>query len=92
MHAVLVNVKIEPDRGQEGQEHLEANVVPRTKETPGFVSGYWTRSADGKRGSSMVIFESEEAAKAAAQMIPNLPRPEFISFDSIEVGEVVAQA
>ena len=92
MHAILVSVRIEPGHAQEGQEHLDANVVPRAKETPGFISGYWTQSGDGKRGFSLGIFESEEAARAAAKMIPTLPRPDFVTFDNIEVEEVVAQA
>ena len=66
-------------------------MIPRVKETPGVLSGYWTRSSDGQHGSSMVLFESEEAARAAADNIPNIPRPDFITFDSVEVSEVVAQ-
>ena len=38
----------------------------------------------------MVIFENEEAARAAADNIPNLPTPDFVTFDNIEVREVVA--
>ena len=91
MHALLVTVSIEPGRGEEAQAQLEGNVIPRVKETPGVLSGYWTRSSDGQHGSSMVLFESEEAARAAADNIPNIPRPDFITFDSVEVSEVVAQ-
>ena len=91
MHAVLVNVTIEPGHSAEAQAQLETNVLPRVKETPGVVSGYWTRSSDGQHGSSIILLESEEAARAAADMIPNTPRPEFIQFDNIEVREVVAQ-
>ena len=90
MHAVLVTVRIEPGRAQESQAHLEANVVPRVKESPGLVSAYWTRSGDGQIGSSLAVFEDEEAARAAAGMIPNSPTPDFVSIDSIEVQEVVA--
>ncbi len=91
MHAVLATVTIEPGRAEEAQAHLESNVVPAVKQAPGAVSGYWTRSSDGEHGSGMVIFETVEAARAGAEAIPNMPRPDFISFDSIEVREVVAQ-
>jgi hypothetical protein len=91
VHALLVTVSIDPGRGEEAQAQLESNVVPRVKETPGVVSGYWTRSSDGQHGSSIVLFENEQAARAAAEAIPNIPRPDFITFDTIEVGEVVAQ-
>jgi len=91
VHALLVTVSIEPGRGEEAQAELETNVVPRVKETPGVVSGYWMRSTDGQHGSSVILGENEEAARAAAEAIPNAPRPDFITFDSIEVREVVAQ-
>jgi hypothetical protein len=91
MHALQVSVSIESGHAEEAQAHLEANVVPRVKEAPGIVSAYWTRSADGEHGFSLAIFEGEESARAAADMIPNTPRPDFITFDNIEVREVVAQ-
>jgi len=91
MHALLVTVTIQPGHAEEAQAHLEANVVTRAKEAPGLVSAYWTRSADGEHGSSMAIFESEESARAAADMIPNVPQPDFVTLDNIEVREVVAQ-
>ena len=62
MHTVLVNVTIEPGHSAEAQAQLETNVLPRVKETPGVVSGYWTRSSDGQHGSSIILFENEEAA------------------------------
>ena len=91
MHAVVVSVSIGPGHAEEAQAHLESNVVPRVKESPGLVSGYWTRSVDGTHGSALVVFESEDNARAAAETIPNAPRPDFITFDSVEVHEVVAQ-
>jgi hypothetical protein len=91
VHAVVVTVSIDPGQAQEAQAHLQSMVVPRVKETPGVVAGYWTRSSDGQHGSSLVVFETEEAAQAAADALPSTPRPEFIHFDSVDVREVVAQ-
>ena len=90
MHALVVSVTIEPGHDEEAQAQLESNVLPMVKQSPGVVSGYWMRSGDGQHGSSVVLFENEEAARAAADMVPNTPRPDFITFDSIEVREVVA--
>jgi quinol monooxygenase YgiN len=90
MHALVVSVTIEPGHDEEAQAQLESNVLPMVKQSPGVVSGYWMRSSDGQHGSSVVLFENEEAARAAADMVPNTPRPDFITFDSIEVREVVA--
>jgi hypothetical protein len=38
----------------------------------------------------MVIFESEATAQAGADMARNGPRPAFVTFDKLEVCEVVA--
>jgi quinol monooxygenase YgiN len=65
MHALVVNVSIQPGHREEAQAELENNVVPRVKEAPGVVAGYWASSPDGAHGTSMVIFESEATAKRA---------------------------
>jgi hypothetical protein len=87
MHAVVVRVTIndeaEADRG------LREEVVPRVSQAPGFVTGYWTRKDNG--GLSMVIFESEEAANAASEMVPSLVR-DAVNLESVEVREVAAHA
>jgi hypothetical protein len=60
---------------------------------PGFVSGTVAWSTDGERGRSMVLFESEEAAKSALEgALANMPADSPIEIESAEVCEVVAQA
>jgi hypothetical protein len=89
MHAVLVKVSISDVENSE--KELKETVVPRISQSPGFVAGYWTRSEDGTNGRSMLVFESEEAARAAAERIgPNVPQG--VTFESAEVREVVATA
>jgi hypothetical protein len=92
MHAVVVKVNIgDPSTAEQG---LRDQVIPRVSSAPGFVSGYWTRSDDGHNGLSMLVFESEESARSAAQMIqgPEAMRPETVTLDSVEVREVVGNA
>jgi hypothetical protein len=51
--------------------------VPRVSQAPGFVAGYWTRADDGSNGLSMLVFESGDNARAAADMIrEGAERPE----------------
>lgn len=89
MHAVFVKVSISDVEG--AQNALRETVVPRISQLPGFVAGYWTRSDDGSNGRSMIVFESEEAARTAADVIgPNVP--EGVTLESAEVREVVASA
>lgn len=89
MHAVVVNVTIKDFEG--GQRMLESEVVPRVKQAPGFVTGYWTRG-EADSGMSMLVFESEEAATGAAEFIRSQPGTDAVTLDNIEVREVVASA
>jgi hypothetical protein len=90
MHAVVATASVEPGRAEEATEHLRSTVIPRVKQVPGVVSGYWTRSSDGEHGTAMVLFETEDAARGAADQVPNMA-PKYVHFDSIEVREVIAQ-
>ena len=92
MHAVLVRVTIHDfDVARQG---LRDEVVPRARQAPGFVAGYWTRSAEGDNGVGLVLFESEDAARAAAERIESDPgaNPEAVTVDGVEVREVVEHA
>jgi hypothetical protein len=88
MHAVVVRVTIVGDV-EESEQELRNNVVPRASQAPGFVAGYWTR--DGNDGMSMTVFESEDAARQAAERVPQVV-PQTVSLQSVEVREVVASA
>jgi hypothetical protein len=91
MHALLVKVEIDEGHGQEAQQVLESQIVPRVKQMPGVVSGVWLLSDDGLKGSSIVVFESEEAAKAAQAQAAQMPQPDFVHFGDVEVRQVSAR-
>jgi heme-degrading monooxygenase HmoA len=87
MHAVIAQVTI--GDFENAVAALREHVVPRVTQVPGFVTGYWTRKDE--KGLSLIVFESEEAAQRAAEQLPVLT-PEGVTFESVEVREVVAQA
>jgi hypothetical protein len=90
LHAVVVRVRI--NDGERAQQALESEVVPRVSAAPGFEAGYWTRAADGgDNGLSMILFDSESNARAAAEQIPN-GIPDAVSLEDVQVREVVASA
>ena len=89
MHAVVVKVSIE-DVGP-AEEYLKEEIVPQVSQVPGFVGGYWTRSDDGGNGMSMMVFESEDAAKGIASRLPQEGN-EAVTIENVEVREVVASA
>ena len=89
MHAVVVSVRINDPEAAE--KMLREHIVPRVKEAPGLVHAYWARTEDG-RGGSMIVLESEEAARAVAEEIQGgqAASSEAVSMESVEVREVVA--
>ena len=67
MHAVVVSVTIHD--GEEATKDLRGEIVPRVKQAPGFVAGYWVRVENGDKGRGTIVFESEDAARAVAEQI-----------------------
>jgi hypothetical protein len=68
---------------------LREQAKPRISQGPGFISAQFVRLGENT-GTSMLTFESEEAAQAAAEQLrANPPGGDAITIDSIEVGEVV---
>jgi hypothetical protein len=94
MHAVIVQVKIDPAREEEARRTLREAVVPAAKGLAGFSSGTWLRALQGDGGRGVLLFESEEAARAAAKQIrsegppPGVP----VTMESVDAYEVLAQA
>jgi hypothetical protein len=89
MHAVVVKVSISnPETARKG---LDEVVVPRVSQASGFVAGYWTWSDDKSNGQSMIVFESEDAARTVAERL-HTDVPEGVTIESAEVREVVANA
>ena len=91
MFAVVVRVKI--NDFERAQQTLKSEVVPGVSAAPGFKAGYWMLPADGAKtnGLSVVIFDSEDNARAVAARIPNIA-PADVNVENVEVREVVASA
>ncbi len=90
MHAVVVSVSISDDADpQEITKHLRENIIPSISQAPGFVKGYWVRLEGGNQGRSVIVFESEDAARGAKEMIQPAPG---VTLESVDIGEVVADA
>jgi hypothetical protein len=87
MHAVIARVSISDVEAAD--KHLRENVVPGVSQAPGFVTGYFTRKDD--QGAAMVIFESEDAARAMSERVPEMI-PDVVTLEEVDVREVVAHA
>ena len=90
MYAALVSVTIDSGKEAEARKLLAEQIVPGVASTPGFVAGYWMAPKDDK-GWSVVVFDTEEHARAAAP--PPGARPEApVVVDHVEFREVIASA
>lgn len=70
---------------------VSANVAPRVREAPGFVSALWM--SDGAGGTlNVIVFESEEAARHALDAARDAPRPPFMHVETVELFSVLAIA
>jgi len=91
MHAVVVRVSVKD--APVATEFLRETVVPGVSQAPGFVAGYWVRLEGGDEGNSVIVFESEDAARAAeARLRENVASNPGVTINDITVGEVVASA
>ena len=91
MHAVVVKVSVQEE--DPGLKYLRENIVPGVSQAPGFVAGYWVRLEGGDEGNSIVVFESEDAARAAAGRIrESVGSNPGVTIKDVSVGEVVANA
>jgi hypothetical protein len=91
VHAVVVRVTVNDEDA--GRRMLVDEVVPRVSAAPGFVAGYWTRTGNDDSGLSMIMFETEDQADMAKEMIQQgPPNPDAVTVEEVEVREVVASA
>jgi hypothetical protein len=92
MHAVIVSVTI--NDAEKATANLRNEIVPRVSQAPGFVAGYWTRieGDGGAQGRGTIVFDSADGAQTAASMIHEQGPGDEVTLDSVDVGEVVANA
>ena len=91
MHATVTRVTV--TEGETATTFLREEIIPRVAQAPGFVAGYWVRLEGGDQGTSIVVFESEDAARAAAgQIRATVESNPGVELNDVTVGEVVGNA
>jgi len=87
MHAVVVRSTLHDF--ERATTFLREETLPRVKQAPGLVGAQWVR-LDQNTGTSMLTFESEQAAQAAVEQLSNNPPPaDALTIESVQIGEVV---
>jgi hypothetical protein len=90
VYAVVGTANIDAERGDEAAE-LAQTIMANFSEAPGFVSGVIARSLDHSAGRSIMIFETEAAARAVAEnALSAIPADGPTEVIALEVFEVVA--
>jgi hypothetical protein len=74
----------------QARKFLRDEGIPRLSQMPGFVTGHWVK-LDENTGASMIVFETEEAARAAKERFESDPPPSVTPV-SLEIGEVQEHA
>ena len=94
MHGVIVEVRVHSDREEQARKVLRDEVVPRAKALPGFAGGTWLRALEGDAGISVLLFESEDAARGAAAEIRDQGPPPGapVALEAVHAYEVLARA
>ena len=87
MHAVVYRVTI--NEQEEANRLLHEEFVPGVSQAPGFIAGYWVQTGEN-HGTSVIVFQSEEDVRRVVDQ----PAPETgaLTVETVEVGQVVAQA
>lgn len=87
MHTVVVRSTVHDV--EQGRTFLKEQAIPSLKQAPGFVGAQWVKLGDGT-GTSMLTFETEEGARAAADQLRTNPPPSgAVTINSVDIGEVV---
>ena len=91
MHANFIEVAVDSPMDSD-RSGLHEVTIPRVRQLPGFVAGYWLEPVAGK-GMSVVIYDDEASARGAADMtkVGDSPIP-GITIERIETREVIGHA
>jgi hypothetical protein len=88
MHAIVFRITINDQK--EADRLLHEEFVPFMSQSSGFVAAYWVATGESQ-GTSVIVFESEEAARRVADQ-SGPPDTEAFNVETFEIGEVVAHA
>ena len=89
MHAMVFRITI--NEQEEADRLLHEEFVPGMSQAPGFVAAYWV-SIGENQGTSVIVFESDEAARRVADANVPPPQTDAFTLESFDIGEVVAHA
>ena len=91
MYAVVVREAGDAAQIDGSGSIVRDRVAPLVRETPGFVSALWMSDRSGET-LNVLVFESEQSARAALAAARNAPRPPFMHVETVDLFSVLASA
>ena len=92
MYANVVEVSVDPSVDPE-RKGLREVVIPRVRQLPGAVAGYWLEPVHGQ-GLSVVLFETEAAAQGGVEAMglkPGSAPAPGVTVERVETREVIGK-
>ncbi len=95
MYAVVGIFTMDRSRDEEHRRAVQEQLIPITRQVPGFVSGYWTSDPASPKSYVLTLWDTEEQARAFTRVVEGRrPRGEQagVGHDSLTVVEVIGEA
>ena len=90
IYAVVVRERGRADQINTSGQHVQADVLPRARQAPGIVSGFWMTDMAGAT-LNVMVFESEDAARSALEPVRSAPAPRVVALATTELPTVIEQ-
>lgn len=95
MHAVIAVFNMDRSRDEEHRRAVDEQLIPITRQVPGFVSGYWMRDQASPSNYVLTVWDTEEEAHAFIRVVEGR-RPQGeqagVGYGSMTVAEVIGEA
>ena len=65
MHGIIVDVTVDPNRGEEATWMVHEMIVPKARAHAGFVAGCWLSAEQGNLLRTVHLYDSQDAAQAS---------------------------
>ncbi len=95
MYGVVAVFNLNRVWDEEQQRTVEEQLIPTTRQVPGFVSGYWMRDPAEPRSNVLTIWDTEEQTRTFIGLVRGR-RPEAekagVGYESMTLVEVIGEA
>jgi hypothetical protein len=91
MFAVVVREAGDAAQIDASSRMVRDRVAPEVRRAPGFLSALWMSDRSGGT-LNVLVFESEQAARAALDAARSAPRPPFMHVERVDLFSVLASA